>query len=234
MKWPPVGIIPYYYDDWTCIYNADCREILPQLEPVDLVLTDPPYKIELGGKTGWLKKNRIYENIDNCMDALIDFDIKIFEKFVLPISKNFIVTHSRNQICDYALMFRDNNMHYDMHIYKKLNPIPFTNHTYLSDIEYIAVSINTLTIIDSSINFKSKVFESNTLPSKTHPTEKPLKLIYKYLYTLDAVTVLDPFMGSGTTLRAAKDFNRKAIGIETNKKHCDTAIEKLRQEVLVL
>jgi site-specific DNA-methyltransferase (adenine-specific) len=68
-----------------------------------------------------------------------------------------------------------------------------------------------------------------------HPTEKPLELItWSLEQSRTSGTVLDPYMGSGTTLRAAKDLGRKAIGIEIEEKYCAIAVERLRQAVLPL
>lgn len=64
-----------------------------------------------------------------------------------------------------------------------------------------------------------------------HPTEKPLELIIELASKHSAQTILDPFMGSGTTLRAAKDLGRKAIGIELEEKYCEIAVKRLQQEV---
>ena len=66
-----------------------------------------------------------------------------------------------------------------------------------------------------------------------HPTQKPVRLM-RWCISLypDAVSILDPFMGSGTTLRAAKDLGRKAIGIEIEERYCEIAANRLRQEVL--
>jgi len=66
---------------------------------------------------------------------------------------------------------------------------------------------------------------------RLHPNEKPVSLL-RYLITKchDGV-VLDPFMGSGTTLRAAKDLGRKAIGIEIDEHYCEIAARRLQQNV---
>jgi DNA modification methylase len=66
-----------------------------------------------------------------------------------------------------------------------------------------------------------------------HPAPFPLALPRTALAALDPGVVLDPFMGSGTTLRAAKDTGHRAIGIEIDERYCDIAATRLAQEVLV-
>ena len=65
-----------------------------------------------------------------------------------------------------------------------------------------------------------------------HPAPFPLALPRQILSTTNASVVLDPFMGSGTTLRAAKDLGRKAIGIEIEERYCEIAAKRLAQGVL--
>jgi site-specific DNA-methyltransferase (adenine-specific) len=69
-----------------------------------------------------------------------------------------------------------------------------------------------------------------------HPNEKPIDLPGRFIswHTVPGDLVLDPFMGSGTTLRAAKDLGRKAIGIEIEERYCEIAAKRLRQEVIAL
>ena len=67
---------------------------------------------------------------------------------------------------------------------------------------------------------------------KEHIAEKPIEVMKWVLAVTKAnSTILDPFMGSGTTLRAAKDLRRKAIGIEIEEKYCEISAKRLSQEV---
>jgi DNA modification methylase len=70
---------------------------------------------------------------------------------------------------------------------------------------------------------------------RSHPNEKPLSLMKWCIEKAgEAGTILDPFMGSGTTLVAAKNLGRKAIGIEISQAYCDVAIKRLSQKILPL
>jgi site-specific DNA-methyltransferase (adenine-specific) len=70
--------------------------------------------------------------------------------------------------------------------------------------------------------------------ARVHPTQKPLALMVWCVekYSEQHQTVVDPFMGSGTTLRAAKDLGRKAIGIEIEERYCEIAAKRMEQEIL--
>lgn len=83
--------------------------------------------------------------------------------------------------------------------------------------------------------FRQPIINYKTLPEWTpHPTQKPLGLIKKLISLTDANLILDPFLGSGTTAVAAKQLNRKCIGIEIEEKYCEIAAKRCSQEVLDL
>ena len=219
---------PYYQDSHVTIYNADCREILPLLDPVDLVLTDPPYLLPSLSGGGAFGNRGHLQNTRNFTDKGVDYS------FLDPF-KNWFVFCNLNQLPT-LLDFASKKDRHNVLTMCKNNPVPTVNNKYLPDVEYVVHGFSTGRLF-GNYNHKS-CFEFVNVGNKTsgHPNEKPLGFIKRLvvLGSQENETVLDPFMGSGTTLRAAKDLNRKAIGIELEEKYCEIAVERLRQEVLAL
>jgi DNA modification methylase len=214
---------PYYQDDYATIYHGDCREILPELEKVDLVLTDPPYGIGrdkgfegFGGFGKPIKRRRYDEDKwDSCRP-----DKAVF--FVMIEKSNCALIFGGNYFAD-MLPASTHWLFWD-----KLQTMPT-----FGDGELIWTNSKRKSV-------KKIVYQYNGLinkePDRSHPTQKPLKLIQQLIGEYSDIdnTILDPFMGSGTTLVAAKNLNRKAIGIELEEKYCEIAVKRLSQEVLGL
>ena len=196
---------PYYDHANITIYNADCRDILPHLDPMDLVLTDPPYGLNdkmQGGTWGIAYRHGDMMKWDYILsesDFAIILDIKA--KKIIWGANNYNMPPSRCWL-----------------VWEKPK-IPT-----LSDVE--------MAWTDFDKPSKS-LFVPRVSIAKGHPTEKPIKLMEWCInFYPEAQTILDPFMGSGTTLVAAKQLGRKAIGIEIEEKYCEIAVQRLSQEVL--
>lgn len=214
-----------YYDDGKgiTIYCADCNDILPHLPKVDLVLTDPPYKI--GAKGGGIGARRKYlADIHGHIDG--GFDVGLLRSF-----DNWFCFCGKNQLIEILRAAQSPERRWMLITWNKPNPTPLSNGNYLPDTEYIVhhFSANKL---HGSFRDKSRFIVS---PSEQndfmHPTVKPLRVINKLirLGTLQDEVVLDLFMGSGTTLVAAKQLGRRAIGIEIEEKYCAIAVKRLNQ-----
>lgn len=232
MSWLPT---PYYQDSAVTLYNCDCRSVLPLLQKADLCLTDPPYKHAHVDGGGFARACAFYR--DGKLDGLQDFNLAEYSSLLISAAPMLIAFHSRDLILDYAALSKEHGRKYDLHVWFKIDAIPFTKNTWKSDLEYIAL------IWSEKPGWKqlhqslhSKVYQSchGEANNSQHPAGKPVKLMAKYINVLDAQTIVDPFCGSGTTLVAAKLLGRKAIGCETEAKWCRVAAERLRQEVLAL
>lgn len=227
---------PYYQDGACTIYHGDCREILPQLEPVDLVLTDPPYDQSNSG--GGIVANR--PTFQKIGAELSKFEPLEFWEMLRKASKTthgYIFT-SKNCLARFIQLFQERGLSWDLLIYGKNNPAPMKNNRYLSSFECLLFFRGKGCFWNNGAAYEAfnKLKITNCISSQFgHPTEKDVKVIEQLIEVSAAPnhSILDPFMGSGTTLVAAKNLGRKAIGIEIEEKYCEIAVNRLRQEVLL-
>lgn len=207
----------YYKDSAVTIYHGDCMEILSALGKADLVLTDPPYGVGENahriasrtklakttdyGEFDWDKEPASDEEIAATMAAAPRCIIWGGNYFKVPPSRGWLVWDKQNS-------------------------------GNFADCELAWTNLKTSVRIFRHLwNGMIRAGEERGIP-RVHPTQKPTELMRWCLgFEPTAQTILDPFMGSGTTLRAAKDLGRKAIGIEIEEKYCEIAARRMSQEV---
>lgn len=216
---PFVPLQPFYDRDGITIYNGDCRQVLPFLDRFDLLLTDPPYGIgeakANNPSRSVLARSRDYGRADWddappapwLMTMLAsEFDRMILwggNYYGLPGSSCWLVWDKDNGANDFA----DCELAWT-NLPKAVRKFRWRWQGMLQE----------------KAGDKKEV--------RVHPTQKPLALMKWCLGLVpDAKSVLDPFMGSGTTLVAAKQLGLRAVGIEINADYCAAAVERLRQNV---
>ena len=206
----------YYEDDHVVIYHGDCKELLPDLV-FDVVVTDPPYGINYeqtiktttewelvtGDKTSDLARWLIAEVHPTPM---LVFGINHFAD-CLPVAGRWICWDKR--VVESA---------------DKMLGSPFELAWINTKEDKSGYMIR--------LQHGGIVNADKHNEKRQHPTQKPVKLLRRCIQYMPEGVILDPFMGSGSTLRAAKDLGRKAIGIEIEEKYCEIAVKKLAQEVL--
>ena len=223
---------PYYKDDFVTIYHGDCREIVPLLGKFDLLLTDPPYVHEHMDGGGFASARKFYAG--GALSGLNDFDLSVYSEQMLQASQMLVCFCSRDLVGDYAQLAKSKNRKFDLHVWHKTNAIPFTANTWKSDLEYIClVWSNKPGWKQHHQSMHSKAWISSLCTDGAHPACKPIGLLSKYISVFDAQTIIDPFAGSGTTGRAAKDLGRKCTLIEREERYCEIAAKRMRQEVLL-
>jgi site-specific DNA-methyltransferase (adenine-specific) len=220
---------PYYQDETVCIYHGDCREVLPFLPKTDLLLTDPPFYLPAqvtASRSNWprsLSDVAIMESyFHDVFTELVGRLRKTGAFYTFCDSTSYAVFYS----IAYPLFDRTMCIVWD----KGSGGLGSGwRHSH----ELIVHGAFADTVFEPS-------FRRNVIPAKrvketlVHPSEKPVEVITRLIEAHPPGLVLDPFMGSGTTLVAAKRLGRKAIGIERERKYCDLAIERLAQGALAL
>lgn len=140
---------------------------------------------------------------------------------------------NKNQISTLMKHYEDKGCNVDLLVWCKTNPIPTANNKYLSDLEYCVFAREKGQKLYGSYNTKSKYYISsaNVDDKKMykHPTIKPTPLIKRLITnsTKENDLVLDCFAGSGTTLKACQELNRRYIGFEINEEYYKIAKDRL-------
>jgi site-specific DNA-methyltransferase (adenine-specific) len=217
---------PYYEHGGITIYHGDCREVLPTLPPCDLVLTDPPYN-EVNRDSSGLRR------LDRGLADSLTVDVPSFARLMWSATIGSVyVWCGIEQVSDWKREFVSLGMSVRHAVWQKSNPSPMNGeHVWLSAIEnciYGKKAGGTFTKFCAA-----PVWRGPTEPDSEHPCAKPLWLFTELVLasSKEHDTVLDPFAGSGTSLVAAKNENRKAIGIEIEEKYCEISAKRLSQEV---
>jgi site-specific DNA-methyltransferase (adenine-specific) len=198
---------PYYEEPGIAIYHCNAMDFLfdnPR-EKVDLLLTDPPYGLGnrmKGGTWGNKSKYADLRKWDQLQPALLSEAINRSYHQIIWGGNYYTLPPSRCWL-----------------VWDKKNAVPT-----MADCE----------LAWTNFNMPIKRFSWPVgVHFNGHPTEKPVEL-FQWCIQLWPKTslILDPFLGSGTTLRAAKELGYKAIGIEIEEKYCEIAVKRLAQEVL--
>ncbi len=208
---------PYYEHAGITIYHGDCREILPTVT-ADVVVTDPPYGLAAANT----QKNE-YVSFADDPEEVVRLVLPVVERFM---SSRLVMTPGQ------SLMFRYPPPDAIGAFYYPAGPGSCAwGFVGWQPIFYYGKDPRLARGMGRASNSMSTTERADDFG---HPCVKPIRA-WRWLVnraSMDGETILDPFMGSGTTLRAAKDLGRRAIGIEIEEKYCEIAVKRMSQEVL--
>lgn len=230
----PSNLKPYYADENNGIYifHGDCREVLPTLPVVDLIATDPPYGVAYI-TSHRVRTDRLRKPVANDKNLDVVAEAWPLAMARLATDRHWYAFASPRRIAEADAIFGGS---------KHILAWDKGDRGTAGDLEcgfgeaWEAIFYGTKG--RRAINGKRPRtvirYDWSGTMDPLHPTVKPIDLMGRIIKWSTSVgeIVLDPFMGSGPTLRAAKDLGRRAIGIETEERYCEIAANRLRQEVL--
>lgn len=211
---------PYYERDGITIYHGDCREILPTLGRVDLLLTDPPYGIgEARGKNKSRSKLAVARDY-----GVSEWDDATPSDWLFGLMREM----SRVQI-----IFGGN--------YFNLPPsscwLVWDKDNGANDFADCELAWTNMPRAVRRIKWRWAGMLQERMgkdkEKRVHPTQKPVPVMRWAIERApdDCELILDPFMGSGSTLVAARQMGRRAIGIEREEAYCEVAVQRLGEAV---
>ena len=241
------NVTPYYDQDGITIYHGDCRDVLPSLK-ADLVLTDPPYGVT---QQEWDSIESVKGVIENAPLAVFTTGERLLAALIeaMPRQYRHIWVWDRvNHNTDFLnAARRPMRAHELIAVFSRESQYTFepvkrqghqvvrrsasngggsygdANAKYEKGLGSVKTELHPRSIIEI------KGSKTNT---QCHPTEKPVALYEYLIQSYPAEITVDPYMGSGTTLVAARNCGRRCIGIEREEKYCEVAVRRLAQRVL--
>jgi site-specific DNA-methyltransferase (adenine-specific) len=219
-------VTPYYQDADCTIYNADCLDVLPtvNMAKVALIIADPPYGI--GVQTNYKARKRTAAARCQDFGEGIIGDRAPFNPAPLLALGRPLVLFGANH---YAHLLPPSPSWF---VWDKLNgltskrPLGFNDS---ADIELAWSNLGGPARILSH-RWMGMVKEgSEARERRVHPTQKPIELMAQIIecFTQPGDLVLDPYMGSGPVIRAAKELGRRSIGIELDERYCKVTVDRL-------
>ena len=219
------------------IYHDDCMNILRQLpdKSIDLVLTDPPYILDMKGGRGKAFGDRKLVK-DKHIDFIAhDFDFEnVFNQFIRVCKKvNLIIFCSNAQISRTMAFFEEKDYMVQLLVWDKPNPIPLSNMKLVNNLEFIVWAKEDKTYFNNDLNVKdkSRSFKYPAPQDRIHPTQKPTILFTHLINLLSKQNdiVLDCFSGSGTTAIACSELKRNFICVEKDKQYYEMSVRRLEE-----
>ena len=222
---------PYYEHKGITIYHGDCREVLPTLSGIRLVVTDPPYVFGIassaqeGKAGGWgdlMNSASWYAGwITQCRKMTEHHDGAVW---VFNSWRSFPVLARAAYEARWPIV--------SLLVWDKQWIGPGGTQGLRPSYELVALFAHPpFAIANRGL---PDIWQSQWASARPHghPAEKPLTLCRKLIRESGGGSVLDPFCGSGTTLEAAKNEGQQAVGIEIEERYCEVAAKRLSQEVL--
>lgn len=203
------------------LYHGDCLEVFPHLGAADFVITDPPYNAKKNYGKG-TDDSRPWPEWCDWIDQVLDhcrWHAPYVFSFLSQTAYRKYVRLGRHEIKWSA-------------IWNKPLAMAACAGPFMPHWEHIAFFGK---FGGAQARWGGDVLSVNVEHGKTrwdHPTPKPYALMTKLIARLDAKSVIDPFAGSGTTLRACKDLSIPVIGIEKEEKHCETIAKRMSQATM--
>ena len=215
------------------LYNDDCLNVLKDIEDntIDLVVTDPPYEVITGGRNGGVKgkPSGILTENKQLMKSIPKADLWLSECFrVMKDGTHIYIMTNTLNLTNYLNII--NSVGFKLHnllVWNKNNTTP--NRWYMKNCEYVIFARKGFAKSINNPSSQTVHNFDNIIGNKKHPTEKPVDLMKLYVENSSQVgdTVLDPFMGSGSTGVACKELGRNFIGVELDKHYFDIATKRV-------